>query len=344
MLNLHILHGTYGPQIPYGCTYIRLLRPLTHPSIASDIQLSHGEELPAHTPDAVILERTWREGTRVAEVEALLSALAARGIPLLYTLDDNLLDLDADAPWEQPEERRRIVSLLLRESRGTIVSTDALGQRVSKLARRVEVVPNALDDRLFGEPTAKPHREGPLAVGYMGSLTHEGDLRMVLRGLREALSASRISFEIVGVSANPSFKDLFKGLHATFLTPGEDHPYPQFAGFMKTLHWDLAISPLQDTPFHRCKSDLKYLDYAALGIPGVYSDVTPYRETIRNGETGLLAANDSDSFRDAVLRLVNDETLRASIARNALDEVRGTRLLAHTAPRLRQAITTLLES
>ena len=36
MLNLHILHGTYGPQIPYGCTYIRLLRPLTHPSILPD--------------------------------------------------------------------------------------------------------------------------------------------------------------------------------------------------------------------------------------------------------------------------------------------------------------------
>ena len=62
----------------------------------------------------------------------------------------------------------------------------------------------------------------------------------------------------------------------------------------------------EDTPFTRCKSDLKVLDYSALGIPGIYSRVTPYAATVNHGETGWLADNTTDFGRDALERRVTD--------------------------------------
>ena len=61
----------------------------------------------------------------------------------------------------------------------------------------------------------------------------------------------------------------------------------------QSLRWDFAIAPLEDDPFTRCKSDLKYLDYGALAIPAVFSDVRPYCETVRHRETGLVVPNEA---------------------------------------------------
>ena len=97
------------------------------------------------------------------------------------------------------------------------------------------------------------------------------------------------------------------------------------------LRWDVAIAPLEDDAFTRGKSDLKYLDYAALGIPGVFSDVRPYRDTVRHRETGLLAANEPERVGG---RARGDrERRRASRAAReaATAEVHGSRMLKTNA-------------
>src|SRR5450756_1062879 len=107
-----------------------------------------------------------------------------------------------------------------------------------------------------------------------------------------------------------------------------DSPYPRFVPWMRQqLRWDVAIAPLEDDAFARGKSDLKYLDYAALGIPGVFSDVRPYRDTVRHRQTGLLAANEPKAWAEALEEIVSDGPLRARLARAANAEVHGNRML-----------------
>ena len=60
-----------------------------------------------------------------------------------------------------------------------------------------------------------------------------------------------------------------------------------------------------DTGFNRSKSALKFLEYAALGIPSICSDMSVYRDSVRHEETGLLIANDPDCWRDALERTVD---------------------------------------
>lgn len=58
----------------------------------------------------------------------------------------------------------------------------------------------------------------------------------------------------------------------------------------ETAQAHAGIVPLPDTIFCRMKAHHKVVGYQALGLPCIASDMPGYREVIRHGETGLLAA------------------------------------------------------
>ncbi|MFI5427830.1 hypothetical protein [Aeromicrobium sp. UC242_57] len=54
--------------------------------------------------------------------------------------------------------------------------------------------------------------------------------------------------------------------------------YPSFVPWLvSTGPYDIGLSPLVDSAFNRCKSDIKCLDYLALGALPLVSDVEPYQ-------------------------------------------------------------------
>ena len=346
---VHVLHGFYGAETPYSCTYIRLLCPLTHPALADAVEVTHGTAEAIPDCDLLVVERhtLWPYERQLDGFERVRARCRARGVPVVYELDDNLLDLHHDAPWEPytGDALRGVVTFLIRQADGVIVSTPALAERLASLRPGVLVVPNALDERLF---ESGPERGAPdssvFTIGYMGTFTHEADLRMVLAPLRALLRrhAGRVRLELVGV-AEHRVASLFEGLQFRGRETGGADAYPRFVPWIRqNLRWDVAIAPLEDDAFTRCKSDLKYLDYGALGIPGVFSDVRPYRDTVRHRETGLLAANDEKAWADALEEIVSDTALRARLAANARSEVHGSRMLRTNAVRWREALETIV--
>ena len=311
---VHVLHGFYGAEIPYSCTYIRLLCPLSHPTLAERIELTHGTAEAIPDCDLLVVERhvLWPYERQLDGFVRVLSRCRQRGVPVVYQLDDNLLDLHRDEPWETypGNSLRGVVAFLARQADGVIVSTPAIAERLARLRSGALVVPNALDERLFGSsPEPFVSRSSAVTIGYMGTLTHEADLRMVLAPLRALLrrQAGRVRLELVGGGAEERIASLFEGLPFRMRNLGSEHPYPRFVPWMRQqLRWDVAIAPLEDDAFTRGKSDLKYLDYAALGIPGVFSDVRPFRDTVRHRETGLLAANEPEAWAEALEEIVSD--------------------------------------
>jgi processive 1,2-diacylglycerol beta-glucosyltransferase len=347
---VHVLHGFYGAEIPYSCTYIRLLCPLSHPSLAERIELTHGTAEAVPECDLLVVERhtLWPYERQLDGFVRVLSRCRQRGVPVVYELDDNLLDLRRKEPWETypGDALRGVVAFLTRQADGMIVSTPTLAKRVARLRSDALVVPNALDERLFGSaPEPSASRSTSVTIGYMGTLTHEADLRMVLAPLRALLRrhAGRVRLELVGGGADERIASLFQGLPFRMRNLGSEHPYPRFVPWMRQqLRWDVAIAPLEDDAFTRGKSDLKYLDYAALGIPGVFSDVRPYRETVRDRETGLLAANGPRAWAEALEEIVSDGALRVRLAAAATAEVHGSRMLRTNAKRWSDAIETIV--
>ena len=206
-----------------------------------------------------------------------------------------------------------------------------------------------LDERLFAPSRVfqEPPVATPIRFGYMGTYTHLEDLFSIIAPLRRTLARyrSQVEMEIVGIGdhalLNAAFADF--PVKCRFVSP-EATTYAKFADWMqKHIRWDFGIAPLVDSQFSRSKSDIKYLDYAVQGIPGIFSAVQAYQRTIRPFENGLLAATPAE-WSECLEKLVNDPELRLRLARNVHQDVWNSRMLAGSARRWLDAICWIRNS
>ena len=122
------------------------------------------------------------------------------------------------------------------------------------------------------------------------------------------------------------------------MPPNATASYPGFVNWItQQAGWDIGMAPLADTAFNRCKSAIKTLDYAALGLAVVASDVPAYRGSLADGPGGMLAANQPDAWYAALSRLVRDSELRRGLARGALAAFTAHGTLARQAEARRAA-------
>ena len=145
----------------------------------------------------------------------------------------------------------------------------------------------------------------------------------------------RVVFDFVGVIGHTGTRRALAtaGVPVRYSAPRpQEREYPLFMPwYAHRTQWDIAIAPLADTPFRRCKSDIKFLDYAAIGAAAVLSDVGPYPATVRHGETGWLVENTSAAWVDALERLIADAELRRHLAEGARRYLFDERVLARRA-------------
>jgi glycosyltransferase involved in cell wall biosynthesis len=334
---------------PHGCGHIRLLGPLGHPRNEGRLVVRGGQSFQPGA-DAVIVERFWRpHSVTLPDAGRLVRRIREAGSTLIYTLDDNLIDLEFTRRTRLGVSVRlsAIACLFAREADGIIVSTEPLRRRMERFNPRVLVVENAIDERLFRPGSVRRPPSGrELVIGYMGTLTHDHDVMMILQPLREVLQAyrGRVRLELVGGIADAAALRAFDGLPVRTLEPPSDY-YPDFiAWFREHVRWDLAIAPLEDTPFTRCKSDLKFLDYGALGIPGVFSRMPVYDATVRHLETGYLAENTPEAWSAGLRQMLDDDALRRRIGSNAREYVARYRTLATCADRSADAVMEIIRA
>jgi processive 1,2-diacylglycerol beta-glucosyltransferase len=344
MIRVHVLYEYGVDHRPHGSAYIRLLNPLRHPSIAGRIELTAGEDL--QSAEVVIVDRTWKYDVTLHAVEALIAQIREAGACLLYSIDDNLLDLDLSGGFRSSFtlEQLTVIRLLAREADGLLVSTPALAERLRRMNEAIYVLPNALDERLFPDPALRAATATrPLVVGYMGTFTHDDDLYLILEALRA--HAGHIELQLVGGISDAAILKGFQPLSIQVLNPAGHHEYPDFIRWMgSALQWDLGLAPLEDTPFTRCKSDIKFLDYSLMGIPGIYSRVEAYRHTVQHGVTGWLAGNTVSDWRDGLAELIHQPDLRRRLALSAGQWVGANRTLAVCATQWADAIETVVRN
>jgi glycosyltransferase involved in cell wall biosynthesis len=65
--------------------------------------------------------------------------------------------------------------------------------------------------------------------------------------------------------------------------------------------FDVAIAPLADTAFNRLKSDIKLLEYTAMGLPAVVSAIGPYLDA-----DWVDRCSSPDDWGRALSELIND--------------------------------------
>ncbi len=194
----------------------------------------------------------------------------AQHASLHLIIDDNWLQLPEGSALAKamPDFADRF-SQALALADVLIYTTSQLEQKIPPNGKRHYVIQNALPDSLWGHLAT--HRAcdspGKIRVGWAGANDHEGDLALVSPVIRSL--AKHVSWVIFG----PCPKEL-RPYVSEVVEPVAFHAYPSR---LASLKLDVAIAPLTDSAFGQCKSPLKVLEFGALGVPVITSDVTAYR-------------------------------------------------------------------
>jgi hypothetical protein len=192
-----------------------------------------------------------------------------------------------------------------------------------------------LDERLWLadlDSNDTPEHAGTAATRllYVGSTTHAQDLALLRPVLEHLRSELGLDVELCVVGGEPTTTGA--SWYRRVPVPRGWSAYPRFVEWLRgeRSRWDVAVGPLADTTFNRSKSDLKFLEYSALGLPGVYSDV-PAFATVVDGVTGLRAENTVESWSAALAKLCTDAALRGRLREAAQTYVFTERCIAHSA-------------
>jgi GT2 family glycosyltransferase/glycosyltransferase involved in cell wall biosynthesis len=247
----------------------------------------------------------------------VLDAAFSSGRPVIYELDDLLTDLPLDNPHlETARLCEGEIQRVLRDAAMVSVSTRELARCVEPpVGGELRVIPNRVDTRMFRRLPRET--QGRVTIGYFGTSTHESDLRRVEPALLRLASrfADRVRF-VFGGCVTPALARL-PGAQVISMQPD----YARFAEILSNAGIDIGLAPLRDHPFNRCKSAIKWMEYAACGIAPVVADLTPYAEVVDHARTGWLTPDDSGAWLDALERLVSDEALRRQLADSAWRQV-----------------------
>ena len=104
----------------------------------------------------------------------------------------------------------------------------------------------------------------------------------------------------------------------------EFEPFSEVETYIQTtkhLRAEVALAPLTDHPFNAAKSALKFVEYSAVGAPCVASNVTPYKEVMRDGENGRLASTPAE-WLECIQMLLDSGSERVNMVREARKTVR----------------------
>jgi tetratricopeptide (TPR) repeat protein len=197
-------------------------------------------------------------------------------------------------------------------------SSPELARHWQPRSRRVVVFPNQLTDI----PPLPPIPERPLTIGWGGSTGHQADWYHLVPVLEKWLAANpHVQISVMADEMAQSF------LH---LPPDRYRRVPvgslaAYCQFVRSL--DIGLAPLLPTDFNRCRSDVKFLEYAVHGAAGIYADLEPYRACVVHEQTGMIYRTEGELCQH-LDRLTADAELRRRIREQAYQFASTHRRLA----------------
>ncbi|WP_164084910.1 glycosyltransferase [Pseudazoarcus pumilus] len=260
------------PADDSGSGHYRVASPAGHAARerAAAARLARGYPIPVHFVrlgiDTLFSQRQVDDNhlKALTELRELLP-----GLRIVMDFDDLLTEVPrhshhAAQVWPDIERRMRRACEL---SDCITTSTAPLAERLRSWHNDLRVVPNGIDPALW-KPTHEPgSRAGKLRVGWAGGVSHAGDLALI-RKVVEAL-ADEVEWVFLGMCLQDMQPHLTEFHHSV--------PFAEYPDKLAALGLDLAIAPLEANAFNECKSNLRLLEYGALGIPVIASDQLPYR-------------------------------------------------------------------
>ncbi|MDL2259352.1 glycosyltransferase [Deltaproteobacteria bacterium OttesenSCG-928-K17] len=235
-----------------------------------------------------------------------LNWLQRLGRPVIYQTDDYYPDIPSGLlktrHFDYPH-RKRNYETFLRRADLVFASTSVLAGALAPYTDRPIVAARVLPvaEVLLSRPP-KYSNDGVFRFVYAASGANYRHLNNITSGAMRRLAAEygpKVHFILMGGGA-------VEGLAESFFTTLPRLPLDEYFEVLSGLTVDAGLAPLDHSLFSLCKSDLKFREYGARGVAGLYSQTPVYAGSVVDGQTGLLIPNDEDSWHQAMKRAVDD--------------------------------------
>ena len=293
-------------------------------TIVRDWHDSEGARAALQLADCAIFYRI----PMIEHVSTLFDEAKRLGLPILYDIDDLIFhktELLKHTTKLQLEEQHALVMYNAADTYlEAIKSSDALLASTAGLAQYCGEVPchvvhNALPEELvlMAQTIPEKHNHGEAVHLFYGSGTdtHDADFNIVAEALYQVMQEDpRLHLHIHGQVAVPEILlPLAQRIH---LVPFLD----ERSYYRICADYDIALTPLLPDAFNNAKSNIKYLEASALGIPSVVSPAAEFNAIIEDGVNGFIAST-TEEWRDKILLLATDPLLREKMGQAARQSV-----------------------
>ena len=303
-----------------GCYIYRCYNPgqKSKYDVVGDYDVLNGKFEPNNTileSDIVIFHRPFDE-----QRLTLMKQLKLRGIVVGYDNDDT---------WTLPDNHRvkkhfdkagvdenDIVEKneeFIEEADFVTTTTKFLAEEYRKVNKNTYILPNLINYDLYGDGVK--NNTDKVKILLTGSVLWGDDSNHILEVLDELDKRDDVQLVLFGEKV-----DRFKNAEQIGRVSAIDY-YKKIG----QLGVDICLIPRADNYFNRCKSNCKYLEMSAYGIPVIAQSFdthdSPYDITAQEGSP-IIIANSIDEWRYEVNRLIDNKQEREHIGKSAQEIVK----------------------
>ncbi|WP_162180870.1 glycosyltransferase [Francisella philomiragia] len=250
-----------------------------------------------------------RDAIPAEKVDECLKQLKKHNVPYTYEIDDNLLEVPdvVDTAGNYKKYKNHFISLI-QNADDIHVTNDYLANIVKRYNNNIVIRPNTiLKSRWSVDQVNRIDLnvdKSKINVIYYGSKTHQDDLDFFIRVL-EQLNQKQYQMHLYVIGCG----DFKNDKYITRLTPPTSR-YDEFVSWLVKIshNFDFGIAPLIESEFSKSKSYLKAIEYDAMGLRCICSDIKPYSDLDKSIYKNVYyAKNTIDDWIATITKLSNDK-------------------------------------
>lgn len=251
------------------------------------------------------------------------------GVPIFYDIDDLVFDTKytdqlaytqnlSTVDKNNYDESVRGYGRMLEKCDAVITSTNQLAKELKNYKKAVIINRNVLSKELVEISRKIPHKDSDnhkVKMAYFsGSITHNENFEMIKPAIISLLKKyPYLELHLAGHLDIPEDIAYFGEQIVT-------HPYVDWKELPRLISAiDINLAPLVHSTFNEAKSEIKWLEAAAVKVPTVASRIGSFEDMIDDGVDGILASD--TEWEEKLEVLIINKASRSQIAENAFQTI-----------------------